>query len=437
MAWIGDDVRRMVMLALVAVPGCTDRVAPVTIGSGNGDDAGDDAATTDGDGDDDGVEDTGGEDAPATTTSGDDGPMTTTPPTTLSTSGDDGSSGDDAPIVPTCVDPGDWGTYELCVGEPDEQGSCECGPECQQATVNLYYQTDCCGSCDVMFSGVQCSEVREGQCCFLTSIEEDIDTCGKGRPFTVQGRARIAAQQTGLGWTTQTPLPALDALDAAQRMDLHAYWLEAAMAEHASVASFARFVMQLLALGAPAELVSDAQQAIGDEVEHAKIAFTLAAHYGGTAVAPGKFDLAGGLEHAQDVREILASVIAEGCVGETIAATEIAVAAANASDPAVRRALATIADDESRHAALAWKTVRWIVEHDPSLGAFARGVFASAIERQRGDLRVREDVGVPCREHGNPGGRYLAQVAQRCIDETIEPAIALAVDPAARTAAVA
>ena len=53
-------------------------------------------------------------------------------------------------------------------------------------------------------------------------------------------------------------------------------WTTAARAEHASVASFARFTLQLLHLGAPADLVADAQQAALDEVRHARLCFGVA-----------------------------------------------------------------------------------------------------------------------------------------------------------------
>jgi hypothetical protein len=46
--------------------------------------------------------------------------------------------------------------------------------------------------------------------------------------------------------------------------------------EHASVAAFARFTLDLLALGAPADLVQSAQQALGDEIAHAELCFGLA-----------------------------------------------------------------------------------------------------------------------------------------------------------------
>ncbi len=59
---------------------------------------------------------------------------------------------------------------------------------------------------------------------------------------------------------------------AEEREALADRWTRDATYEHASIASFARVTLDLLALGAPAALVSGAQRAGLDEVEHARIA---------------------------------------------------------------------------------------------------------------------------------------------------------------------
>ena len=50
-------------------------------------------------------------------------------------------------------------------------------------------------------------------------------------------------------------------------------WLAAALAEHASVASFSKFALELLAVGAPASLLQRAHQAALDEIRHAQLSF--------------------------------------------------------------------------------------------------------------------------------------------------------------------
>jgi hypothetical protein len=128
--------------------------------------------------------------------------------------------------------------------------------------------------------------------------------------------------------------------------------------EHASIAAFARFALQLLAVGAPPDLVMAAQRAMGDETKHAQLAFALAAAYGDRDLGPGSLDLDACLDET-DLPALVATVFAEGCVGETVAAVEALEALEHASDPAVRAALTIIAEDETRHAELAWRTAAW------------------------------------------------------------------------------
>lgn len=52
-------------------------------------------------------------------------------------------------------------------------------------------------------------------------------------------------------------------------------WSADALAEHTSIASFARFTLQLLALDAPSDLLSRSQQAGKDEMEHARLCFQM------------------------------------------------------------------------------------------------------------------------------------------------------------------
>lgn len=68
------------------------------------------------------------------------------------------------------------------------------------------------------------------------------------------------------------------------------YEREAAF-EHASIAAFARASMGLLGLGAPPELLSETPAAAMDEVEHARVAFALAAAFSGEARGPSRLEV--------------------------------------------------------------------------------------------------------------------------------------------------
>ncbi|MFO7564064.1 MAG: hypothetical protein R6X02_15565 [Enhygromyxa sp.] len=163
-----------------------------------------------------------------------------------------------------------------------------------------------------------------------------------GRPWMIDGAARTASLQGG----------------KAPREG----WARDGLYEHASVASFARFVAELLALAAPPALIQATQAAILDELEHARLCFELAAReHGSVSAGPLPLDPQTTTPAGDPVALALA-VFDEGCVGETIAAAEAAIAAAETEDDDARRALEQIAADERRHAALAWRTLRWLLD---------------------------------------------------------------------------
>ncbi len=163
------------------------------------------------------------------------------------------------------------------------------------------------------------------------------------------------------------------------------HWTEIAQMEHASIAAFARFVLQLLAFGAPQELVADAQRAMADETTHARLAYGLASAYAGRDIGPAPIAIGGCLDGAAEVRAFVATTFAEGCVGEVMAALEAREALEYAQEPAVRAALETIARDEARHAELAWRTVAWaLAAEPPRLRRSARSSTRNA--RARADM---------------------------------------------------
>jgi hypothetical protein len=161
--------------------------------------------------------------------------------------------------------------------------------------------------------------------------------------------------------------------------------------EHASIAAFARFNLQLLSLGAPPELVEDCTRAMADETAHTRLCFEIATAYAGHAIGPGPLDIAGSLA-VTSLPDIVELVVVEGCFGETRAALEALEAADGETDPVIRAAYAQIARDEERHAALAFRFVRWALEREPQAVA-ARLVRAT--EAATMDPLAR-DVVVPC-----------------------------------------
>jgi hypothetical protein len=191
-------------------------------------------------------------------------------------------------------------------------------------------------------------------------------TCYEGRPFLVDDLARVAPTVTRSDWLTPELAPQLDGMAPELRQRLCEEWRRAAQYEHASVAAFSRFLMELLAFGAPSELVAETVTAIEDERRHAQICFTIASAFAGVAVGPGALDVQGALETPTLARS-LATTVREGCIGETVAALSASELAAHVADPVLLQVLEGIAADERRHAELAWKFAHWALCARPEL----------------------------------------------------------------------
>jgi hypothetical protein len=172
---------------------------------------------------------------------------------------------------------------------------------------------------------------------------------------------RVAPVVHSRDWTEkQTPLPDVSSLPAAARKRLADHYAGLGQMEHASIAAFARFNLQLLAVGAPAALVDACNSAIIDETAHARRCFALASHYAGSPLGPAALDVGQSLD-ATTLEGIARLVIIEGCLGETGAALEAFEIAATASDAAIRQVFSQIAVDEQRHAELAFSFLRWVL----------------------------------------------------------------------------
>lgn len=177
--------------------------------------------------------------------------------------------------------------------------------------------------------------------------------------------ARVAALGSGSDWADEIDLAGAS-LGPGQREALVHHYTRWALAEHASIASFARFTLQLLALGAPPDLVARATAAMADETRHARLGFGLVTALSGAPVCPAELRIDGALGETT-LEAALRLTVREGVVGETLAALEARLAADTTSIPWLKERLVTLAADEARHAELAFAFAAWAVGRAPEL----------------------------------------------------------------------
>ncbi len=204
-------------------------------------------------------------------------------------------------------------------------------------------------------------------------------------------------------------------------------WVEVARHEHASIATFSRLALDLMHLGAPLELVQRCHEAALDEAPHAHAALGMAVSFGGEALRFGA--LPPPAHRTASLRQIAFEALIEGCWGEGIASAVAGVAASRSSGQA-RRVLRTIEAEEARHAELAWATLRWATERDPSL-------LEPLIAQARGHVSALPTGGTLEEPAFIEGFGLLRAAEPACIEQTTLQEVVLPVLRAMRARATA
>jgi hypothetical protein len=180
---------------------------------------------------------------------------------------------------------------------------------------------------------------------------------------------------------------------------LGAYFDSLAQDEAASVVSFLRLSVELAAHGAALSLVARCEAAAGEELRHYLAMRALTANGDASALAGAHLEeavYAAACERAAafPVRSLIAIARenrVEGCISETYSAALAGYQAAAAVHAGFRRAMQTIAVEETSHAQLAWDIDAWCME---MLTALERQMLDSAADERMHALCTNNDV--PC-----------------------------------------
>jgi hypothetical protein len=179
--------------------------------------------------------------------------------------------------------------------------------------------------------------------------------CVVGRPLRVDAGVLVlrASPRDAAGYDRADVGSRIESVGRAFERD--------AQLEHASVPAFLQLAAELHAHAAPQRLVERAIDAARDEVRHAALCTQLARrHLPQTAppvlpVIARRAPLAG----VAGVERLAIESWLDGCLSEGRAAAQARRAAEIATDPEARAVMQVIADDEQRHAELAWAILRW------------------------------------------------------------------------------
>jgi hypothetical protein len=250
--------------------------------------------------------------------------------------------------------------------------SLPCGIPPNSATEGCYLSVDQCG--------VLCNQAPTlaRVCAVSECLVVDASSIPSTTPLTLECATGVFSCGPGIGRRPE----GLAATTPARGVDrVGALLAEMAHLEAASVHAFRRLGDELTAKGAPRALVRCAERSARDEVRHARVTSRLARRRG---AKPPPVVVARRPRGSRSLVDFAIENAVEGCVRESFGALVATRQARAARDPRVARAMARIAVDETRHAALAWEIARWL---RPRLEAGERARVTRAMRGAIASLR--------------------------------------------------
>lgn len=144
-------------------------------------------------------------------------------------------------------------------------------------------------------------------------------------------------------------------LDPDVRAELARIWAERIPTEYRSITGFSTLSFDLIAAGAPVDLVAVCHRVCIDELRHTELAVRMVEIYGGTLPElPREISVLPSDESLNVVAQACRSAILISCLGETFACTELAMLRDRAVDPVVAGVLRIFLADEIVHARIGW-----------------------------------------------------------------------------------
>ena len=191
------------------------------------------------------------------------------------------------------------------------------------------------------------------------SLHDALASFTQPTQLAAEHRRLMEEHHKPVDWSRST----VDQLPAGLRAGLAAMWRARMVSEHRAVGIFQLYGLDLLAAGAPAEVLSLACRAALDEVRHAELFARLTTIYSGVpetpppGIPPLSEDPTIPIDH-QVAREALHLSVGS----ETFSAVLLAEKREHAEDPVVRDVLGVVIADEIHHARMGWAFLAALLE---------------------------------------------------------------------------
>ena len=139
------------------------------------------------------------------------------------------------------------------------------------------------------------------------------------------------------------------------RAELARIWGERIPTEYRSITGFSTLSFDLIAAGAPVDLVAVCHRVCIDELRHTELAVRMVDLYGGERPPlPREITSLPADQTVSAMAQACRSAIALACLGETFACSELAMLRERAVDPVVKGVLTVFLADEIVHARIGW-----------------------------------------------------------------------------------
>jgi len=293
-------------------------------------------------------------------------------------------------------------------------------PEC--STIEYIEATSSPEQNDSPISGMDYIPDEEKDSCCYTATYRTIRSqpeCVMGRPLMEEGSVKVAFIKRDINnpWIHALTKPLERHNITQQQCEIAGkFYLTTALYEHASIASFQKFGLDLMRFGAPPHLLDKAQQATRDEILHARMSFSIAASLLQENVQPSTLDYTPTL--CENITEFARHTLIEGAIGETFAVLLASEQLRVATDPAVREFLHHVVKDEAEHAELAWETLRWCLQKEPSIRNILLEVIQDGAQIGVSHYPQHEILAI-----GLPSQQNMKKLIQTGFDRVIIPSI--------------
>lgn len=168
-------------------------------------------------------------------------------------------------------------------------------------------------------------------------------------------------------------------------------WIEKGLSEHASIATFSKFKLELMGIGAPLWLIQLANEATSDEIRHTQIAFDIAnmmKRNEELCITSNDFP-SHTINIDGDWNKIALDTAIGGAFGETISALTMEM---TYDDDIINQYIYSIKMDEIRHSALAWTTIKWMIDEGINIDVGNKEWWENEVRMRRGKTIKEQEI---------------------------------------------